>query len=336
MDRSDVIGQSALLKDLRGLVDSGRGVHSYIFHGPKGGGKRTISSFFAKMILCREKDKPCGYCKSCRQFDSGNHPDVIKIKDNNKGIRIEAIREMREEIGIKPFQGEIKVYIIEDGDTMNPYAQNALLKTLEEPPEHSVIIILAENVATLLPTIVSRCQRIRVPRLTIAEMATLIKKEIGSTEEEAQVFAGLSQGLPGRGLELARSKEYKQMRQDTLGILERLSRSSLSESISCVDYFMDNRDNIVNILDNIEQWLRDLMVFKYSNGGELILNKDKLTQIHGLSQVFTTQAVQYIIDSIEDSKRKLKAHANFQLTIENLLIRIQGSGEYAGGSRSKI
>ena len=161
MNSNHIIGQSTLIKGLKAIVDSGRVVHSYIFTGPEGVGKKTISDFFAKMLLCTDQDKPCNQCKSCRQFESGNQPDLIRLKSEKGVIRVDAIRDLRKDIGIKPYQGSRKVYIIEDGETMNQHAQNAFLKTLEEPPEHAVIMILANNLTGLFPTIISRCQQIR-------------------------------------------------------------------------------------------------------------------------------------------------------------------------------
>ncbi len=336
MNNFEIIGQSALIDGLRSVMDSGRIVHSYIFTGPKGIGKRTISNYFAKMLLCDEENKPCNECQSCRQFDSSNHPDVIRIKSSNNTIGIEPIREMRSDIGIKPFQGRLKIYIIEQGETMNHHAQNALLKTLEEPPEHAIIIILAENLASLFPTIISRCQQIRVPQLSTQEMVKLIHERTQTPIDLAQVYAKLSEGIPGKGLELASSQEHQQMRQDTLDILDSLAKASLVDSMSYVDYFLDNRDNATKLLDMLELWLRDILVLKQSNNVDLIVNIDKLAHIQSLANSFTTRAIQCIIEEIENSKKMLMAHANFQLTIENLLMKVQGSDEYARGGRSTV
>ena len=111
----------------------------------------------------------------CRQFESGNQPDLIRVKSEEPYG--DAIRDLRKDIGIKPYQGSRKIYIIEDGETMNQHAQNAFLKTLEEPPEHAVIMILANNLTGLFPTIISRCQQIRVPSLSTNEVAQIIESK---------------------------------------------------------------------------------------------------------------------------------------------------------------
>lgn len=336
MNTFDIIGQSTLINRLKSILNSGRIVHSYIFTGLSGAGKTTISNVFAKMLFCERGDKPCNACKSCMQLDSGNHPDVIRITSQTKTIGIDSIRELRAHIQIKPFQGPWKIYIIEKGDTMTQQAQNALLKTLEEPPKHAIIFILTENVASLLPTIISRCQIIRIPSLSTHEVAEIIERRTHIQKEEALVFAKLSGGLPGRGLELALSNEYQQMRDSSLEVLMRISKGSLIESLALIDFFLENRDKVVEILDMMELWFRDVLVLKQSRCQAIVINMDKLTQLRTLANIFTTKAIGCIIEGIEDSKRMLMSHANLQLTIENLLMRIQGSGEYARGSRGTV
>ena len=336
MNSFEIIGQSTLIRRLKSIMDSGRIVHSYIFTGPTGAGKKTISNYFAKMLQCQGMDKPCNTCKSCRQVESSNHPDIIRIESQSNVIRVDSIRELRKDISIKPFQSQRKIYIIEKGDTMNQQAQNALLKTLEEPPKHAIIIILVENLASLLPTIVSRCQIIRIPPLSTQEIGEIIKSRVEVTHDKALVFAKLAQGNPGRGLELALSEEYQQMRDESLELLMKLAKSSTAQAMECVDYFLDKRDNAIEILDMIELWLRDVLVLKQGNLRQIIVNIDKISYLEDLANSFTSRNIQCIIDNIEKSKRMLASHANFQLTIENLLMKIQGSGEYARSSRSTV
>lgn len=331
-----IIGQSTLTNGFKSVMDSGRIVNSYIFTGPSGIGKKTISNFFAKLLLCDGEDKPCNRCKSCRQLDSGNHPDLIRVRSQVKTIGVDLIREVRADIGIKPFQSEWKIYIIEKGDTMTQQAQNAFLKTLEEPPQHAILIILADSLANLLPTIISRCQIVRIPRLSTKEISKIVKINTQLSHDEALLLAKLSEGLPGKALELASSHEYQQMRDETLGILEGLATGSLIEAMGNIDYFLDNRDKAIQILEIMQLWLRDVLVLKQGGNQEIIINLDKITRLEDLANTFTTQAIQCNIEEIENSKEMLMSHANFQMTFENLLIKIQGSGEYAGGSRSTV
>lgn len=336
MDSFDIIGQSTLIRRLRNMMDSGRIVHSYLFTGPTGAGKKSISNYFAKMLQCEGRERPCNTCKSCRQMESGNHPDIIRIASESNNIKVESIRELRKDISIKPFQSQRKIYIIEEGHKMNHQSQNALLKTLEEPPEHAVIIILAENLASLLPTIVSRCQIIRIPPLSTQEIAQIIESRVEIPHDKALVFAKLAQGIPGRGVELALSEEYQQMRDESLELLIKLAKSSIAQAMGYVDYFLDKRDSVIEILDMIELWLRDVLVLKQGNLRKIIVNIDKISYLEDLANSFTIRDIQCIIDNIEQSKRMLMSHANFHLTIENLLMKIQGSGEHAQGSRSPV
>ena len=150
---------------LSGIVMSKRVGHAYIFEGPRGVGRFSVARAFANMLLCEDHSsgEPCGTCKACTQVMSGNHPDVRVITnqlyDSSKkstDILVDTIRNMKQEIYIKPYAGDRKVYIIPKADTMNQSAQNSLLKILEEPPEYCTIILIAENSGNFLPTILSR------------------------------------------------------------------------------------------------------------------------------------------------------------------------------------
>ncbi|HZJ83904.1 MAG TPA: DNA polymerase III subunit delta' [Clostridia bacterium] len=327
MNNFDIIGQSPLMDRIESILHRGRIVHSYIFTGPKGVGKTTMSNFFAKAILCLDKEvRPCNKCLSCRQFESGNHPDLTRISSENKSIKVDSIRGMRGDIGIKPFQGEWKVYIIEKGDTMNTQAQNALLKTLEEPPEYAIIIILSNELTGLLPTIVSRCQHMRVPRLSHKDVAGIIQKRTEIPFDEALVFSKLSQGIPGKGLEIAESQEYHMLRDQSLSIIEDLAGTTLVGVFEHVDFFQDNREDIMNILDMLELWMRDILIIKATHNKDILINIDKLDRLKSLSSTFTIEDIQCIIENIGKSKTMLMSNVNFQFTIENLLINIQGRG----------
>jgi DNA polymerase III gamma/tau subunit len=150
------------------------------------------------------------------------------------------------------------------------------------------------------------------------------------------VFAKLAHGIPGRGLELAASQEYHQMRDECLELLTKLSESSIAQAMGYIDYFLDRRDNAVEILDMIELLLRDVLVLKQGNLKRIIVNGDKISHLEYLANSFTIPNIQCIIENIEQSKKLLKSRANFQLTIENLLMKIQGSGEHAQSSRSTV
>ncbi len=313
-----------LLDKLYSMISSGRVAHAYLLTGPRGIGKTTIGEVFAKMLLCTSSvGRPCGICQSCIQFMSDNHPDFIKLIPKGKSIKIDDIRELRQDIVIKPYQGNKKVYIIDDAHTMTQYAQNALLKTLEEPPSYAVIILCADNVNALLPTIISRCQTIPMRRMSREDISTILTQR-GVLSSEADVFARMSEGLPGRAIDLSLDEDFKDLRRDVIDYLDNLFSMDKQEILRSTDLFMDNREDIDTILNILVMLMRDVLVYSETGDEDLIINRDKMSTIVLYSNTFTVGQLRTIIENIEVAKRLLSGNANYQLTIENMLLSIRG------------
>lgn len=324
MNFSDVIGQSSVVGKIKHIIETQRIGHAYLFVGPEGIGKKTIANIFARAIMCRsEGQKPCDVCHSCRQFNSGNHPDVYRVQKGDKSsIGVEQIRNVLEDIHLKPFESSRKVYIVEDAHAMTVQAQNAFLKTLEEPPFFATIILLAEKPNELLPTILSRCQIFRMQRLTREEVSTIIVRCLDMPKEEAMLFAGLSDGIPGKGLQLAGSQEFHQMRNDVFKFLEGIFDYSDIEKMEQWEFFGQYKDKVDEILDMLVIWFRDVLSYKETGDFELVVNIDKLPLIEKQASLFTIKHIRSIIESIERTRRMLKGNVNYQLAIENLLLNV--------------
>ena len=163
MGLEQLLGNEALKERLTEGLRSGRLSHSYLLTGPEGSGKRTLARLLAAAMECRGTPRPCGVCPACRKVLSGNHPDVITVDDpDHKQVPVDCIRAARSELFIRPNEGEKKVLLIPRAGDMNPAAQNALLKVLEEPPSYGVFLLLAPSPEALLPTIRSRCAHLRL------------------------------------------------------------------------------------------------------------------------------------------------------------------------------
>jgi len=324
MNFSDIIGQSSVVNRLKQIIESKRIGHAYLLVGPEGIGKKTLANIFARGIMCTSHgQRPCDVCRSCRQFNSGNHPDVYRVQKGDKSsIGVEQIRDLLDDIHLKPYESSRKVYIIEDAHAMTAQAQNAFLKTLEEPPFFATIILLAERANELLPTILSRCQVFRMQRLTREEVCTIIVKNLGIPKEKAMLFAGLSDGIPGKGLQLAGSQEFHQMRNDVFKFLEGIFDYSDIEKMAQWELFNQYKDRIDEILDMLAIWFRDVLVYKETGDFGLVINIDKLPMIEKQASLFTLSRIRSIIESIERTRRMLKGNVNFQLAIENLLLNI--------------
>lgn len=206
----EIRGNTPLVEQLRRSAASGRSSHAYLFLGGAGAGKRLIANTFAKALQCEGEKRPCDSCKSCHAFNHGNHPDVIYFQPlkNGKTYTIEDVREqLLETVDLKPFQYEKKIYIIEKADTLNIQSQNALLKTLEEPPAHAVFLLLAERAEAFLPTILSRVVVMKIVRFRRKRLQITSCRQV-IWQRKAISFRHMPKGESGRRWSLSRMKAF--------------------------------------------------------------------------------------------------------------------------------
>ena len=262
----EIRGNTPLVEQLRRSAASGRSSHAYLFLGGAGAGKRLIANTFAKALQCEGEKRPCDSCKSCHAFNHGNHPDVIYFQPlkNGKTYTIEDVREqLLETVDLKPFQYEKKIYIIEKADTLNIQSQNALLKTLEEPPAHVVFLLLAERAEAFLPTILSRVV-VKIRPLSAETIADYLM-QAGHLAEESHILSAYAQGRIGQALELVEDEGFREMRQDILGKLEALPSMSEGEAYLLAKD-LEGYKNDLRFLDIMELWYRDLLTAKSAGG----------------------------------------------------------------------
>ena len=243
-------GNKLAIQVLDRALESERIASAYLFHGPDGVGKSLVALHFAKTLVCREKGtQPCGHCSSCRRVDSGNHPDVHWYKPSGKMrvVRIDEIRELIAQTGLKAFEADYKVFIITEADRMMPQAQNAILKTLEEPSGHSVLILISSNPAALLPTIVSRCQEVSFLPIPRDELQNAIEEKWGLGKEEAHLVACLASGSMGSAERLI-DRDNLGRRQVLLGLLAGLAQGSFQEIHATVRAIDDELKQMVRQL----------------------------------------------------------------------------------------
>jgi DNA polymerase-3 subunit delta' len=330
MDFFDIIGQQGLVSSLRQIIESDRIAFAYLFVGSEGMGKRTIGGMFAKAILCTSNlRKPCGKCLSCRQCLSGNHPDLAVVKPQKTSIGIEEIRTIQKGLSIRPYQSDRKIILIEDAHLLTFQAQNALLKSLEEPPAFVVFILLSQRLQGLLPTVLSRLKVFRLERLSRKDIAGIIIRRTDTKPEKADLYAALAEGNPGKGLKLSVSSEFSIQREGVFGFLRNIS-ADFSELLSFESFFADNRDNVEAIFDLLISWFRDCLVFKETKDLDLIINIDMKDLLETHAEALSGMNALYTIEMIEKSKKMIKGNANFQLVVENVLFEIFGRFKYGG------
>ncbi|MBO8125635.1 MAG: DNA polymerase III subunit delta' [Firmicutes bacterium] len=196
---SEIIGQDRAKKILQRTIRTGRVGHAYLLVGPEGTGKKSLALAFAAALNCSAENKPCGLCRSCRRIAEGNHPDLVVFEPEGRSFKIEQIRRLQQLIAFKPYEGNYKVFILDGAESFTDQAANSLLKTLEEPPLHSVLILLA-NKNLLLPTITSRCTVVPVQPLPDETIAQVLQ-ERGVSDGER--IASVSGGSLGKALRIA-------------------------------------------------------------------------------------------------------------------------------------
>jgi DNA polymerase III subunit delta' len=201
----DIYGHERQIAILQKAIAQRRVGHAYLFSGINAIGKKTLAGEFAKALNCDEGDNlhdACGQCPSCLKIQHSNHPDMIFIEADGQFIRINAIREIQEQMKFKPLEGRWRAVIIDEADKMRDEAANALLKTLEEPSASNILILISSRPYSMPATIISRCRHMRFNPLPAAAIARFLVEQKGIDEQKSGLLAGLSGGSIGRALEL--------------------------------------------------------------------------------------------------------------------------------------
>lgn len=323
----EIRGNTPLVEQLRRSAASGRSSHAYLFLGGAGAGKRLIANTFAKALQCEGEKRPCDSCKSCHAFNHGNHPDVIYFQPlkNGKTYTIEDVREqLLETVDLKPFQYEKKIYIIEKADTLNIQSQNALLKTLEEPPAHAVFLLLAERAEAFLPTILSRVVVMKIRPLSAETIADYLM-QAGHLAEESHILSAYAQGRIGQALELVADEGFREMRQDILGKLEALPSMSEGDAYLLAKD-LEGYKNDLRFLDIMELWYRDLLTAKSLREEGYLIQRDKKDAIFRAAKEPAALLAKKAA-AVRTARMRLAQNANFRLTMEVMLMDLKETGK---------
>ena len=323
----EIRGNTPLVEQLRRSAASGRSSHAYLFLGGAGAGKRLIANTFAKALQCEGEKRPCDSCKSCHAFNHGNHPDVIYFQPlkNGKTYTIEDVREqLLETVDLKPFQYEKKIYIIEKADTLNIQSQNALLKTLEEPPAHAVFLLLAERAEAFLPTILSRVVVMKIRPLSAETIADYLM-QAGHLAEESHILSAYAQGRIGQALELVEDEGFREMRQDILGKLEVLPSMSEGDAYLLAKD-LEGYKNDLRFLDIMELWYRDLLTAKSLREEGYLIQRDKKDAIFRAAKEPAALLAKKAAP-VRTARMRLAQNANFRLTMEVMLMDLKETGK---------
>ncbi|MBE9581589.1 MAG: DNA polymerase III subunit delta' [Proteobacteria bacterium] len=324
MTFESIVGQERAIRLLTRILENNRLAHALLFTGVDGIGRQTTAKAMAMALNCLKPvgTSACGVCRSCKKVISGNHPDVIIVKPSGTFIKIDQVRSLRKTLRFAPLEGGRRVIIINDAQTMNLEASNAMLKILEEPPNDTYIILTASQTTDLLPTIVSRCQQIPFRPVPVADIAEALGARSELDADAATAVAVLAKGSLGRALS-ADAEKWMDWRKD---LLERVGLVS-SESTHALFVFADtlarDKDRLQDALDVIIIWFRDILICRFHP--EKILNRDCMEEIQRKSEQLSVDDILEIIMAVFAAQRAIVKNANRRLALEVMMMRMSSA-----------
>ena len=322
----DVVGHKNIIEYIQNAVNANKVSHAYILNGERGSGKKMLATLFAETLLCEEQgSSPCNKCHSCKQTDSGNHPDVIWVQHEKANLI--TVSEIREQVcntmDIKPFASPYKIYIVPEAEKMNEQAQNALLKTIEEPPEYGVVILLTSNITALLPTIQSRCLIMEFRPLSNSIVEEFLRTQGQVPDYLAKASAAFAQGNLGKAMRYAKSEDFIETKDMILNLLRHVQDMTVSDMLENIKELGTRKDEVRDYIDLMELWYRDVLIFKATKNINQLIFQDESTNIAKEASLRGYEQIEHIMQAFEKAKVRLKANVNFEVTMELMLMALK-------------
>jgi DNA polymerase III subunit delta' len=344
----ELIGNAAAAGALRATLDAGRTAHAYLLTGPPRVGKRTLAKLYAAGLVCESRprrspshgtastmptlelgvevtppppadpvDVPCGRCRACGLVQRDSHPDVrlTEPESGKRGIVIDQVRQLEHAAGLRPYEADVKVFIITEADAMTEAAANALLKTLEEPPEDSVLVLTASDVSQVLPTIASRCQEVPLRPVPSEEIARALEAK-GAAPDRALLLARLAGGRPGWALAALEDEALLEKRTEHVELLEQLVGQPPVVRLPAAGAFADAA-GAREALDVWQTWWRDALLVR-EGCEDLAINVDRLDRLRALR--VTPESCWGAVRRLQSAREQVDANANVRLAMEALLL----------------
>jgi DNA polymerase III subunit delta' len=341
----DIIGHEWATDYLQRSLDANRAAHAYLISGAEGIGKARLALRLAQALNCATGSgvPPCLECRTCRRIERGNYPDVRlasmetqaaaqKAGDTarQRDLKIDTIREWQRDISLRPYEGQRRIFILHDAERLNDEAANAMLKTLEEPPPYATIILVAST-ANLLPTIVSRCQPLRLRPLPRHQVAQALVDQAALEPDQAHLIAAWSSGRIGWALRIAADPDQIATRQQRLEALLDIQQQPHHRTFQWAEerskeYRSGEQRTVLEWLDLWQSWWHDLLLVA-AGAPESITNLDRHSQLEQAAQRYQLADIYRFVRRISDAGQQLRENVNPQLLFENLFLHLPSQGQ---------
>lgn len=323
---SEIVGHEQIKEHMQAAIRDKKPFHAYLFQGEEGVGKEALARTFAAGLQCQSEsaDKPCKECVSCRQMESGNQPDVIWVTREKASLGVDEIREqLCNTMDIKPFSSPYKIYLVPEAEKMTEAAQNALLKTIEEPPEYGIVILMTSNISALLPTIQSRCLTMEFRPLSTAVVESYVKEHCQVPDYQARASAAFAQGNLGKAMRYAKSEDFIERKDHIISLLRHVEQMDLSEMLVVIKDLGTRKDEVRDYIDLMVLWYRDVLLFKATKDINQLLFQDEASYISREASHRSYEKIEEILQAFEKAKVRLRANVNFDITMELMLLTLK-------------
>lgn len=318
----DIIGQDHLTDYFKKVIEEKQVAHAYIIEGEIRSGKEFIAKVFSQALLCEgDGEKPCGNCQSCFQMENNAHPDFYVLShDKPSTISVDDVRnQIVNSVTTKPFKGKYKIYVINDAEIMTEQAQNALLKTLEEPPEYVVIILLTTSKDKLLQTIQSRCVKLSLKPVDKTVLKKFLMKEFKVPDYKADIAVSFSQGNLGKAKMLIINEDFDKMKAEAISLLKHINEMDAPDIMEAINKVKEYKYDELDYLDIFSVWYRDVLLFKATNDVNDLIFKQEIQYIKTVAKRTSYEGIDEIVQALEKAKIRIKAKANFETCMTLLL-----------------
>ena len=320
------IGNNAIVMHLKEAMKHDKVSHAYIINGEDKSGKTLLALEFAKALMCvDENERPCGHCKSCIQADSHNNPDIIWITHEKPNtITVDDVREqIVNDAQIKPYAGRYKIYIINEAEKMNVQAQNAILKTVEEPPHYVIVILITNNAGAFLQTITSRCVMLSMKPVREDIIREYIMKKYQIPDYKANLCVSFAQGNVGKAIELAKTEEFDEVKTEAIHLVKYIDDMEIGEIIDAIKKIEEFKISVNDYIDILMIWYRDVLMFKVTNDANSVIFKEEIGSIREQANRHSYNGIENILNAMAKARQRLSANVNFQLTLELMILTIK-------------